>query len=390
MDLLWRTPLAILQLRHHLRSTIGALMGVSVAILLMFMETGFEHALYRSSVRLHGILAGDLVIIDPTFASITIESGLSRRLVYQATSVPGVAAATLLYAKTVLLRNLQTRSLRPVMLYGIDAYRPAIIPRGAADALRLLVLPGRGLFDRLSRPSFGPVIERVKTGETKIALSSDASPDAPTIQIVGFFDLGPTITFDGTVLVSDLSLQALGQALDRPTFGVLALAPGAVPRTVKAAVQKRIGAGARVLTKAELIDLEIHFWDRETPIGYILKLGMFIGFAIGLVFVYQVLQSIIGRNLSEYAVLKTVGYPDTFFLAVLFQMATAIGTAAFIPGLLAAQVLYAVAERTTGLDMSLGFADAGLIFAIVLAMCMVSAMLAGRRLRAADPILLFA
>jgi putative ABC transport system permease protein len=390
MDLLWRTPLAILQLRHHIRSTIGALMGVSVAILLMFMETGFEHALYRSSVRLHGILAGDLVIVDPTFASITIESGLSRRLVYQATSVPGVAGATLLYAKTVLLRNLQTRRLRPVMLYGIDAYRPAINPRGAADALRLLVLPGRGLFDRLSRPSFGPVIERVKSGETKIALSSDASPDAPTIQIVGFFDLGPTITFDGTVLVSDLSLQALGQALDRPTFGVLALAPGAVPQTVKAAVQKRIGAGARVLTKAELIDLEIHFWDRETPIGYILKLGMFIGFAIGLVFVYQVLQSIIGRNLPEYAVLKTVGYPDTFFVVVLFQMATAVGTVAFVPGLLAAQVLYAVAERTTGLDMSLGLADAGLIFAIVLAMCMVSAMLAGRRLRAADPILLFA
>jgi putative ABC transport system permease protein len=144
------------------------------------------------------------------------------------------------------------------------------------------------------------------------------------------------------------------------------------------------------MTKAELIKLEIRFWDRETPIGYILKLGMFIGFAIGLVFVYQVLQSIIGRNLPEYAVLKTVGYPDTFFVVVLFQMATAIGTVAFIPGLLAAQVLYAVAERTTGLDMSLGFADAGLIFAIVLAMCMVSAMLAGRRLRGADPILLFA
>jgi putative ABC transport system permease protein len=390
MDLLWSPPLAILQLRHHFGSTVGALMGVSVAILLMFMETGFEHALYRSSVRLHAILAGDLVIVDPTFASITIESGLSRRLVYQATSVPGVAGATLLYAKTVLLRNLQTRSLRPVMLYGIDAYRPAIIPRGAADALSLLVLPGRGLFDRLSRPSFGPVIERVKSGETKIALSSDASPDAPTVQIVGFFDLGPTITFDGTVLVSDLTLQALGQALDRPTFGVIALAPGAVPQTVKAAIQKRIGAGARVLTKAELIKLEIHFWDRETPIGYILKLGMFIGFAIGLVFVYQVLQSIIGHNLPEYAVLKTVGYPDYFFVAVLFQMATVIGAVAFIPGLLIAQLLYAVAERTTGLDMSLRFADAGLIFAIVLAMCMVSAMLAGRRLRGADPILLFA
>src|ERR1700712_1992861 len=171
MDLLWRPPLAILQLRHHFGSTLGALMGVSVAILLMFMETGFEQALYRSSVRLHGILAGDLVLVDPTFASITIESGLSRRLVYQAKSVPGVAGATLRYAKTVLLRKLQTRSLRPVMVYGIDPHRPAINPRGAAGALPLLVLPGRGLFDRLSRPSFGPVIERVKSGETKIALS---------------------------------------------------------------------------------------------------------------------------------------------------------------------------------------------------------------------------
>jgi hypothetical protein len=48
MDLLWRTPLATLQLRHHLVSTVGALMGVSVAVLLMFMEEGFQKALYRS------------------------------------------------------------------------------------------------------------------------------------------------------------------------------------------------------------------------------------------------------------------------------------------------------------------------------------------------------
>ena len=66
-----------------------------------------------------------------------------------------------------------------------------------------------------------------------------------------------------------------------------------------------------------------------------------------------------------------------------------IGTIAFIPGLVIAQLLYAMAERTTGLDMSLRFVDAALIFAIVLAMCTVSAMLAARRLRGADPISLF-
>jgi putative ABC transport system permease protein len=97
MDLLWRTPLATLQLRHHLVSTVGALMGVSVAVLLMFMEEGFQKALYRSAVRMHRILAGDLIIAERSFASITIASGLPRRLAYRAASVPGVAAITLLY-----------------------------------------------------------------------------------------------------------------------------------------------------------------------------------------------------------------------------------------------------------------------------------------------------
>ena len=66
-----------------------------------------------------------------------------------------------------------------------------------------------------------------------------------------------------------------------------------------------------------------------------------------------------------------------------------IGTIAFIPGLVTAQLLYAMAESMTGLDMSLQFTDAALILAIVLAMCMVSAILAARRLRGADPISLF-
>jgi putative ABC transport system permease protein len=276
------------------------------------------------------------------------------------------------------------------MLYGIDPLRPAINPRGTANNLALLVLPSRALFDRLSRASFGPVVERAKSGEVEAQLSEDGNPDAPMIRIIGLFDLGPTITFDGTVLVSDLTFHTLtGQPLDRPTFGVVALARGAEPRTVKAEVQARLGAGVRVLTKAELIALEIRFWDRETPIGYILKLGLFIGFAVGLVFVYQVLQSIIGNNLPEYAVLKTVGYPDYFFIIVLFQMATVIGTIAFIPGLVTAELLYAMAERMTGLDMSLQFIDAALILAIVLVMCMVSALLAARRLQGADPISLF-
>jgi putative ABC transport system permease protein len=333
---------------------------------------------------------GDLIIAERSFASITIASGLPRRFAYRAASVPGVAAITLLYANTPLLRNPQTNSARPIMLYGIDTLRPAINPPGTANNLALLALPGRALFDRLSRASFGPFVERAKSGEMEVQLSQDGNPDAPVIRIIGLFDLGPTITFDGTVLVSDLTFHALtGQPLDRPTFGVLALARGAEPRTVKAAVQARLGAGVRVMTKAELIALEIHFWDRETPIGYILKLGLFIGFAVGLVFVYQVLQSIISNNLPEYAVLKTVGYPDYFFIVVLFQMAAVIGTIAFIPGLVTAQLLYAMAESMTGLDMSLLFTDAALILAIVLAMCMVSAILAARRLRGADPISLF-
>jgi putative ABC transport system permease protein len=390
MDLLWRTPLATLQLRHHLVSTVGALMGVSVAVLLMFMEEGFQKALYRSAVRMHRILAGDLIIAERSFASITIASGLPRRFAYRAASVPGVAAITLLYSDTPLLRNPQTGSARPIMLYGIDPLKPAINPRGAASNSTLLALPGRALFDRLSRASFGPVVERVKSGEAEVQLSPDGNPDAPVIRVIGLFDLGPTITFDGTVLVSDLTFHTLiGRPLDRPTFGVLTLAPGAELRKVKTAVQGRLGGGAKVMTKAELINLEIRFWDRETPIGYILKLGLFIGFSVGLVFVYQVLQSIISNNLPEYAVLKTVGYPDYFFVVVLFQMATVIGTIAFIPGLVTAQLLYAMAERTTGLDMSLRFVDAALIFAIVLAMCTVSAMLAARRLRGADPISLF-
>ena len=96
--------------------------------------------------------------------------------------------------------------------------------------------------------------------------------------------------------------------LDRVEVGIIRLDPGADLDTVQQALQRALGEDVVVLTKQELLKMELAYWQNNSAIGYIFNLGMIVGFIIGTVICYQMLYSNVSNYLPQFATLKAMGF----------------------------------------------------------------------------------
>ena len=144
-----------------------------------------------------------------------------------------------------------------------------------------------------------------------------------------------------------------------------------------------------ILTIGEMIGQEQAFWQNHTPIGQIFRLGVILGFVVGLVICYQVLSSDIRDHLAEYATLKAIGYDNTFLVQVVCRQALWLALLGFASGTLFAGAVYAYLRTWTGLPMQMDPSTVGCVLILTLVMCLSSAYFAIRKLLEADPAELF-
>jgi len=85
-----RTPLGWLQLSRERSRLLVALAGIAFADVLMFMQLGFQSALYDSNTKLSRALDADIVLVNPQARNTQNLSTFSRRRLYQAQDIPGV------------------------------------------------------------------------------------------------------------------------------------------------------------------------------------------------------------------------------------------------------------------------------------------------------------
>ena len=85
-----KIPLAWLQLiRNKLRSLI-AVAGIAFIVMLMFMQLGFQDALYNSATQVHRSLQGDLFLVSSQYKALTATQSFSRTRLYQGLGFEGV------------------------------------------------------------------------------------------------------------------------------------------------------------------------------------------------------------------------------------------------------------------------------------------------------------
>lgn len=380
---MWRKiPLAWLQLTREKPRLLVALAGIAFADFLMFMQLAFREALFESNVHLHTSLEGEVVLINPQTNAVNFVESFSQRRLYQALDLKGVASVHPIYVGLTHWKNPQTRHLSKVQVIGTNPNDLIFNLPGMQQNLNSIKTPDVVLFDRGSRPEFGPIatlFEQGKKIQTEVG--------GRRIKVGGVVELGASFGSDGNLITSDLNFLRLFK--DRQAglidIGLIKLKPGANPENVIAQLRQYLPKDVQVLSKEQFVQKEKDYWATSTPIGFIFALGTIMGFIVGTVIVYQILYSEVSDHLAEYATLKAMGYTQNYLLLVVFQEALILASLGYIPGFGFAIFLYNIARNATLLPIYMTVARAIFVFMLTILMCFISGLIAVRKLQAADP-----
>lgn len=379
--------IAWLQISHQRLRLLAAILGVAFAVLLIFVQLGFQRALYDSSVRWHTALGYDLAIISPKATYIVNPPGFPRNRLFQAAGFPGVESVTPVYIGIAKWRNPENPvSARNIFVMGFDPTDKGFALAGDSSQVSRLRLSDKVLFDRLSRAEFGPVAELVDAGEPVRTEINDRD-----IEVVGLYALGTSFGIDGSIITSDLNFRRLfpDRSPSRIELGLIRLEPGADAGATRDAIVAGIPGDVRVLTKAEFIQHEVDYWSNSTPIGYVFGLGVAMGLAVGMIVVYQILFSDVQDHLQEFATLKAMGYSGFFLSRIVLSEAFQLAVIGFIPGLLISLFVYNQATEATNLPLEMTVSRGLIVLGLTIAMCALSGLLALRKMRSVDPAAVF-
>lgn len=377
-----KISLAWLQLIRKKSRLIVALAGIAFADILMFMQIGFQDALFTSAAQLHTNLQGEIFLISTQSTALIAMKSFSQRRLYQALSFDSVEAVSPVYIDKALWKNPQNKSTRGILVIGFNPKWPVVNLPEVKQNLDKIKIPDIVLFDRASRTQFGSIAAEFEQGENVIT-----EVGSRRIKVGGIFSLGASFGADGNIITSDLTFFRIFPKRQQGLIdiGAIKLKPGAnVAKTIKDMTAK-LPNDVKVLSHQDFIEFEINYWKTGTAIGFIFTLGTTMGFAVGTVIVYQILYTGVADHLPEYATLKAMGYTDFYLLGIVFQEALILAVLGYIPGFLSSQGLYNLTKNATSLPMAMSIERASLLLALTILMCCVSGLFAVQKLRAADP-----
>jgi putative ABC transport system permease protein len=375
-------PLGWAQLFHQKIRLLVALSGIAFADILIFMQLGFKAMLFDGATLVHNQIQGDVILISNRTKTLLEGQTFSRRHLYQAAAVEGVASASPFYYSLAGWVNPWKKEVTEIAVIAFDPARPVLDLPTVNQQLEQIKLPHVVLFDSQSQPATGPVVKSFNQGKTVFTEIS-----GHRIRVGGVFTLGSSMFVKGHLVTSDWNFQRIFGAdrFDKIHVGILTLKPGADPQTVIQNIQTSLPNDVRVLTRKDFKEHELAFWSSEHPAGTIFNFGAIMGFIVGIVIVYQVLYSDVNDHLPEYATLKAMGYSDTTLLGVVFQEAIILAILGFIPGAACSVGMYALLGNLTRIPLVMRVDVALQVFIMTVAMCLISAAVAMRKLHSADP-----
>ena len=376
-----RTPIALRQVMKEKTRLGVAIAGIAFADILMFVQMGFQGALYDAAIEPHLNLQADLVLINPQFQTLFSVKDFSRDRLYQTLGHPAVKSVSPVYISTGQWRNPQTRQERAILVWGIDPTTTVFEFPGVEQNQDSLKQLNQVLFDRASRPEYGAIADWMQQGSVETEI------DGKAIAVRGLFTLGSSFAADGNIITSDSTfLRIFPQRQgDRIEVGLIDLKPGVDPQEVRSQLTEMLFNDVKVLTPEDFAEIEKQYWANGTGIGFIFGLGVIVGFIVGTVIVYQILYSDVSQHLPQYATLKAMGYSDRYLLGMLLQEALLLALLGYFPGLLLSFGLYQLAYTATLLPIAMKLERAISVLILTAIMCSVSGAIAMNKLSSADP-----
>ena len=354
--------------------------GISIAILMIFLQLGFYASVPRAGLLIYDHLRFDLLLTSSSYVQMGQSYLFPRRRVYEAMNVPEVQSAVPFYEGEAYWLSREDGTLREIFVMGVDpgtdSFAVSSIERQAARLRDQDTL----LIDSASLPMYGRQLP-----------GRNVELDGRAVTIGGRYDLGTGVIGLGAVVMSDLNFIRVfsGRPLASVSLGLVRLRPGSDPDRVAEQLRRILPADTRVFTRAEIEAFETDFWRHRTSTGLIFGSGVAVSVIVGIVILYQILTTQVVRQLPQYATLKAMGYGDGHLQGVVAVLALVTAAVAFPPALLAALFAYDRLRILSRLPIEMTTARVMIVLGIAVAMTLGTSLLAARKLRHADPADLF-
>jgi putative ABC transport system permease protein len=413
------TPLAWKNLTHNRVRTCIGVAGVGFAVILIFMQLGFQEAIRTTATQIYDAWEFDLLMRSPAYLHLTEPRAFPRSRVWQAASLPEVAAARPFYLglSTWQAPIREDRGAAPtqptdpqdpagqwrsIITMGADPHDPGFVRQDICQLARQLSDPSFVLVDSKSKPEYGPVNQRAFSAQD-IGVETALGPQR--VRIVGLFELGTGMASNGACLTSPAGYVRAcpWQTIDEVNFGLIQLHDPAAAEQVRSRLLNILGipppgdqpaalhtnTDVEILTRDEVNAVEEYRWVVETPLGQIFTLGVWVALLVGVAIVYQVLSTDIANMMGEYATLKAMGYGNKYLNQVVLQQSVLLALVGYVPSWVIALGLYHVIEAASGMPMAMSAEMMLIVLLLAIGMCVLSGTAALRKLYQADPADLF-
>src|SRR3984893_250180 len=369
-------PLAWRILTYDKRRPARALIGIFMAILLVFVELGFFYAVPRGGLLLYDNIRFDLLVASSEYEYQAQPGAFALSQLGPVRSSPDVEKATPIYFGFAKWKGGEGGLWPDVFVIGFEPASHVFTPDTINRQTSVLERADTVLVDSTTRPMFG----RLETG--RIVEIGDRK-----VTIGGQYVLGTGFMGLGVVLASDANFARLfpQRGLNIVNLGAIQLKPGVDPDRAADDLRKVVGSGLQVFTRNALEAQETAYWTTRTSVGIIFGSGLLISFVVGIMIVYQIISTQVSRQLAQFATLKAIGYPDRSLVGTVSAMSLLIVVAGFVPALAAALGLYSLIRDETLLPVTMSEMRLVAVFVAALAMASISALLSVGSLRRADP-----
>lgn len=400
-----RTPVALLNLLSQPARTLACILGVSFALLLIFMQLGFRGAVANTANIVYGKLRGDLVLRSPDYVHLYEPRTFDRGWMRMVQGHPMVERVDPFFIMLMRWQNPPRPaectqappdgSFRTVGMMAMEIEHPVLDVPEIHDQLSKLKNPDALLVDRATRAEYGP-------GDCKRFSDKDIGSPLEVgnrlSHIAGHFQLGTGLATNGAILLSDVGygLRAGIDTRQRASLGLVRLRAGVDPERAKAALiawldqrDPRCLQEIEVLTMAEQLRWERSRWLQDTPIGMIFTMGVVLSFIIGAAIVYMILANDVSNRLPEYATLKAMGYSHWALARIVLVQSWLLAILSYLPAALISFLLYELTAGLSRIPTSMTWERFWGVLGLAFLMCSASGIMAMLRLWRAEPASLF-
>jgi putative ABC transport system permease protein len=369
--------LAIRNLFHDRIRLAVTLIGILFSVVLVAIQLGLYTGARTMIISMIDRSNADLWVMAYGTKNFEEAQPISARARYAALATPGVASATPLVAGFTDWRKPGGGSTLVVVI-GADYEEGALTPWNIVDGdLTSLGARDAVMIDRTYLEELG--IKKV--GDT-------AQVGASRVRVAGLTEGIRSFTVTPFVFTTfSRAKSLLEMPADNITYVLVKLSDGADAQRVQEILRQRLPDN-EVLTTAEFRDRSLNHWLFATGAGIALIGGAVLGLVVGTVIVAQTLYSSTKDHLTEFATLRALGSSSGYIHRVILAQAALSALLGYGLGMaIALAVVWSTENSALPIMMTPWLA--GLLLALTVAMCAISAVSAIGKVMRIDPAMVF-